>query len=169
MGFNVEHWWHQKLEYPTLLIWGGGGIKKERWQLGTLLVFLKILTVYFAIADRNAVENTVTQQHLAYSASLFPLYISIDLKLLWPRESLFYSVYYIIKMMKFGVNREEGRFLSENFLPWTFCPRYIQPGHVGAFRKCLMVCWLRPGQKVRAGNFSDTDLLPSLLPPCWCA
>lgn len=61
---------------------GGGGGEKKRWQLGTLLLFLKIVRVYFVIADRNVFENTVTQQHLAYSVYFFPLYLSIDLKLL---------------------------------------------------------------------------------------
>lgn len=56
--------------------------EKKRWQLGTLLLFLKILRVYFVIADRNVFEDTVTQQHLAYSVYFFPLYLSIDLKLL---------------------------------------------------------------------------------------
>lgn len=46
--------------------------KKERWQLGSLLLFLKILTVYFVIADRNVFENVVTQQHSAYSVYLSP-------------------------------------------------------------------------------------------------
>lgn len=58
------------------------GGEKKRWQLGTLLLFLKIVRVYFVIADRNVFENTVTQQHLAYSVYFFPLYLSIDLKLL---------------------------------------------------------------------------------------
>lgn len=52
--------------------------------------------------------------------------------------------------MKFGVNREEGWFLSENFLPWTFCPRYIQPGLVGAFPKCLMA---QAGPEGPSGEF----------------
>lgn len=52
--------------------------------------------------------------------------------------------------MKFRVNRERGWFLSENFLPWTFCPRYIQPGLVGAFPKCLMA---QAGPEGPSGEF----------------
>lgn len=159
MGFNVEHWWpDQELEYPMLFIMGEKKKKKEvaAWQFA--LIFKNTEGLLCNSWQKCFWErgNTAT---LGLLCLRFLPIIFIDLKLLWPRENLFYSVYYIIKMMKSGINREEGIFLSENFLLWVFCPRYIQPGLLGAFCKCLMVCWRRPGQKGQAGNFSDTNLL----------
>lgn len=85
------------------------------------------------------------------------------IKLLWPRESLFHSAYYIIKMMKFEVNREGEWFLSEDFLPWAFCPRYIQPGLIGAFSKFLMVWCAGSGQARKSDQGISQTQIFSLL------
>lgn len=68
---------------------------------------MKVSRIYFAIADRNAFENTESNAWLALF-TFSPCKYLLIIKLVWPRESLFHIVYYIIKMMKLEVNKEEA-------------------------------------------------------------